>query len=149
MNSTRIERLLLEYSNIGERKRDIELKLKDTKLLKQNAVDTMKAPVFTGMPHAKEIRDIVSKTVQIILDEFQSHLDYYTGQLKLYNQAEAAMYNALKCLEPHEYNIIYWRYLKGYRWEVVSRKTNNSERNCYNIRDIALEKLVQNYKEGE
>ncbi|MDD5064945.1 MAG: hypothetical protein PHQ35_09360 [Phycisphaerae bacterium] len=142
-----MERLLIEYSNIPERKREIEIKLGETELFKQNASDTLRVPIFDGMPHAKEIKDLVYQTVQIMLDEFQTHMDYYTEQLKLFNQAESAMYNALKCLEPHEYNIIYWRYLKGHEWRTVALRTNNSERNCYYIRDVALNKLIQSYKE--
>ena len=147
MNSSRIERLLIEYSSIPERRREIEIKLRETEIFKQNTTDTLRVPIFNNMPHARGIKDIVYKAVQKILDEFQIHLDYYTVQLKLYNHAETAMYNALKCLEPHEYNIIYWRYIKGCEWRIVALKTNNSERNCYNIRDIAIEKLVINYKE--
>jgi molybdopterin-biosynthesis enzyme MoeA-like protein len=147
MNSSRIERLLIEYSSIPERRREIEIKLKETELFKQNATDTLKVPVFDGMPHSKQMQDLVYKAVQKILDEFQVHLDYYTRQLKLYNYAEATMYNALKCLEPHEYNIIYWRYIKGHTWEIVSMKTNYCEKQCRNIKDISIEKLAQNYKE--
>jgi hypothetical protein len=141
-----MERLLIEYSGIPDRKREIEIKLKETELFKQNATDTLRAPVIDGMPHSSEIRDLVFEAVRKILDEFQIHLDYYTGQLKLYNQAEAAMYDALKCLDKNEYSVIYFRYIKGYDWRTVAVKTHNSERNCYNIRDFALNKLMQNYK---
>jgi molybdopterin-biosynthesis enzyme MoeA-like protein len=142
-----MERLLIEYSNIPERRREIEIKLRETQQFKQNAVNTLKVPNFDGMPHGTEMRDIVYQAVQKIIDEYQVHLDYYCAQIKLYNQAETDMYDALKCLDKNEYNIIYHRYIKGYEWLTVALKTNNSERNCYNIRDIALEKLAQNYKE--
>ena len=94
MNSSRLERLLIEYSSIPERRREIEIKLRETEIFKQNTTDTLRVPIFNGMPHAREIKDMVYKAVQKILDEFQIHLDYYTGQLKLYNHAETAMYNA-------------------------------------------------------
>ena len=147
MNSSRMERLLIEYSSIPERRKELEIKLRETELFKQNAADTLRVPVFDGMPHSKQMRDLVFEAVRKILDEFQIHIDYYTGQLRQYNQAEISMYNALKCLESHEYNVIYWRYIKGYRWGIVSMKTNYCEKQCRNIKDAALGKLLCEYKE--
>jgi molybdopterin-biosynthesis enzyme MoeA-like protein len=142
-----MERLLIEYSNIPDRRHEIEIKLNETKTFKQNATDTLRVSVPDGMPHSKSMRDLVYEAVQKIIDEYQTHLDYYCNQIRLYNEAETAMYNALKCLDKNEYNIIYHRYIKGYDWRAVALRTNNSERNCYYIRDIALEKLMGNYEE--
>ena len=147
MTRTRIELLLIEYSNIAERKKELNTMIKEVELLKKNSEDTLRTPLFDGLPHGKTAKDLVFQAVQRILDEYQTHLDYYYSQLKLYVLSEKAMFEALKCLEPHEYNVIYWRYLKGHRWETVAIKTSYSRRQCFVVRDMAIEKLINNYKE--
>ena len=147
MNSSRIERLLLEYSNISERKRELQSKIKENESRKKETEDTLKSTYLKFVPKGSNIGDSVFNAVKLILDEFQTHLDYYYGQLRILNDCEKAMYEALKCLDKRENDVIYWRYIKGHKWEVVSVKTSYSRSQCFEIRDVALEKLVQNYKE--
>lgn len=147
MNPSQIERLLIEYSNIPERKKELEIKTRESQLLIQNAEDTLRVPSYDGLPHGNIIQDAVYKAVQKIIDEYQIHLDYYQGQLKMLNEKERSVYEALKCLDPHEYKIIELRYIKGYRWENVAIKVNYHRVQCIRIRDKAVEKIKENYKE--
>jgi len=147
LNPSQIERLLIEYSNIPERKKELEIKTREAQLLIQNAEDTLRVPSYDGLPHGNLLQDAVYKAVQKILDEYQIHLDYYQGQLKLLNEKERAVYEALKCLEPHEYKIIELRYIRGYMWKTVSIKVNYHRVQCIRIRDKAIEKIKQSYRD--
>ena len=147
MNPSQIERLLIEYSNIPERKKELEIKTREAQLLIQNAEDTLRVPSYDGLPHGNILQDAVYKAVQKIIDEYQIHFDYYQGQLKLLNEKERSVYEALKCLDPHEHKIIELRYIKGYRWETIAIKVNYCRAQCINIKEKALSKVRESYKE--
>ena len=147
MTIAQIERLLIEYSYIPERKRELDMIIKETKQLKENIEQSIGSFKITGLPRDKYIyHDRVLEAVQKIIDEYDIHLTYYRNQLELLNTAEKEMYEALKCLNKIEYNIVNFRYLKGYRWEVIAIKVSYSRPGCFKIRDKALQKICESYK---
>ncbi len=145
MNASQIERLLIEYGHISERKRELDTKIQEAEFLKKNTENTLKTPKNNGTPHYNTLYDSVFQAVQKILDEYQIHLDYYYGQLEMLNQEETIMYESLKCLTPTEYKIIELRYFKQYRWNNIVSKSNYCERQCINLRNSAINKLIFNY----
>ena len=46
-------------------------------------------------------------------------------------------------------NIIFGFYFQGMKWEKIAKRTNYSDRQCKNIRDEALEKLLQNFSKNK
>jgi DNA-directed RNA polymerase specialized sigma24 family protein len=146
MTRTRIELLLIEYSNIAYRKRELLSKMTETQDLRKNTEDTLKAYFLTKTPKSKDIKDIVLQAVQNIIDMHEEHLDYYKKQLKQLNDLEISVYEALKCLSPTEYDIIYMRYINGNSWSMISTKCHYYEGHCRKIRDIALKKIQEAYK---
>lgn len=144
-----IERLLYEYRDIPERKRELLIKMGETQTFKINTEDTLKAAVYSHVPKVKEIQDSVYQAVQKIIDEFDTHLSYYKNELENINAAEIAMYNALKCLEPSEYEIIINRYIKSRRWEYIALKAHYNRNYCFEVRDRAIQKLAENYRTSD
>jgi len=140
-----IERLLYEYRDIPERKRELLIKMGETQTFKLNAEDTLKSAVYSHVPKVKEIQDSVYEAVQKITDEFDIHLTYYKNEIERINAEEKAMYEALKALDQYEHKIIEMRYLKNYRWESIVIKIPYERTQCFKIRDEALQKISENY----
>ena len=144
-----IERLLIEYSHINERRHEILIKMQETKMLRENTENTLKSAFLDGMPKVKQLTDQVYKAVQKVVDEYDVYLRYYKSEIEELNRKEIAMHEALKVLEPHEYNIIQYRYIKGYDWRNVILKVHYNRSRCFEIRDMSLEKLINVYKNSD
>lgn len=144
-----IEHLLIEYSHINERRHELLIKMQETQKFKENTEDTLKSTFIDGMPKIKQLTDQVSKAVQKIVDEYNVYLKYYQQEIEELNKKEIAMHEALKVLDPHEYNIIQYRYIKGYSWNTVQVKIHYKRSQCFEIRDKSLEKLIEHYKSSD
>jgi len=136
---------LIEYSHIPERKNELNLKIQEAEFLRENTRNTLRVPKYSDTLQNRTLKDSVYEAVQKIFDEYQVHLDYYYGQLEELDRHELHMFEALKFLTPMEYKIIDLYYFKRYKWESVATKAHYSERQCRNIRDMAIGKLTFNY----
>lgn len=82
--------------------------------------------------------------------------DYVRGDIQKYKK-EIEELQKVKCeiirevshLKLKQKNIIFGFYFYGMKWENIAKKTNYSDRQCKNIRDDALEKLLQNFSKNE
>lgn len=148
MNIARMERLLLEYSNLVERKKEIEKLIIQEKERIENIRDTLKAPKNDGTPHNNKLYDSVFEAVQKIIDDCSTHLEYYNLQMKNLNEVERIVLNGLSKLTKNEYKIVELRYFKGYSWNSIFPLIHYQETKCYELRNDALKKLCESIQEN-
>jgi len=148
LNVLHIERLLLEYSNIPNRKHDIEKMIIKERERIENIRDTLRVPVLNGMPKSRDLPDAVYKAVKEIIDNCSAHLEYYNTQMQQLNETEKVVMNGLTKLTETEHKIIELRYFKGYSWKAIFPLIHYQETRCYELRKEALKKLCENINES-
>lgn len=112
--------------------------------------DTSKAINYDGMPHAKYNVTSPTETAAFNVPDFVSHeIRKYEAQIEELQRVKVEIIKEVSRLKLKQKNVIFGFYFHDMKWEQVAKRTNYSERQCKNIRDEALEKLLEWFKKNK
>lgn len=93
--------------------------------------------VMSDMPKSQSEGSALEKLVQRRMDLCEKLTELLT---EIGTRLDDIM-DMINTLPDNEQIVIIYRYIKGMRWEAISRKTNYSERHMRRVRDRAIEAM--------
>lgn len=113
--------------------------------LEQN-YNPLAAMQYDGQPKGKY--NISQQTENIALnipDYVREDIKYYQNKIDSLQKLKVEILKEVSRLKLHQKNIIFGFYFNGLKWEQVAVRNHYSERQCKNIRDLAVESLSQKF----
>ncbi len=142
MNKKELQNLLNKYNYIVA---EIENCNQEILQLSEVAASEreLKIPILSDMPRGSETSDTTYKKVEKIIDCYSKQVaKIETNIEKLFNKKNR-IDDLLNILEPRERKIIELKYFKKYKWWMIQHTMHYSRRQCFNIHDIALNKMLK------
>jgi len=103
----------------------------------------IKSTIISGMPgNTSMISDPTYQKAERILTEYKREIDRLERKQAGIFERRALVEELLDVLVPAELKIIKLRYIKKYAWWMVCEHMHYARRQCFNIRDAALEKML-------
>lgn len=111
---------------------------------KHEAYVSLKSVPITGTPKSNSVSDNVYSTVQLIVDHYDTEINYYTRQINrlLDDKAlfEKAWFNH-DLLSHEERAIVELRCFDRCRWPDIARTLKYSEKQCQRLLDKVIDKI--------
>lgn len=104
---------------------------------------------YDGMPKGKN--HISSQTEQAALNipnYVHKEIKQYESEIEALQQVKVEILKEVSRLKLKQKKVIFGFYFHGMKWEQVAERTNYSVRQCKNIRDEALERLLQSFSKN-
>lgn len=109
--------------------------------------NTMGAIVSDGQPHGKNhVSNIVEERAMIIPDYVRKDIDRYKTRIDTLQKLKSQILQEVSRLKLKEKTVIFDFYIYGMKWEQVAERIHYSDRQCKNIRDVAVEKLAVRFE---
>lgn len=107
---------------------------------------TTPAVNYDGMPHAKYSTGSPTENAALkIPDYVHDEIQKYTAEITDLQKVKVEILKEVSRLKLKYKNVIFGFYFHGMKWEQVANGTHYSERQCKNIRDEALLRLLQGF----
>lgn len=93
-----------------------------------------------------------NQTEQVALnipDYVQKDVQKYKTEIEELQKVRCEIIKEVSQLKLKQKNVIFGFYFYGMKWERIAKQINYSDRQCKNIRDGALEELLQNFSKNE
>lgn len=111
--------------------------------------DTSGAINYDGMPHGiNNISNPTEKTALNIPDYVRGEIEKYKSEIEELQKVKVEILKEVSRLSLKQKNVVFGFYFHSMKWEKVANRTHYSERQCKNIRDAALEKLLLSFKKN-
>lgn len=107
--------------------------------------DTRGAIRYDGIPGGKYNISSPTERALDIPDYVSVEIRKYTEEITELQKVKVEILKEVSRLKLKHKNVIFGFYFHGMKWEQVANGTHYSERQCKNIRDEALEKLLQSF----
>lgn len=105
--------------------------------------DTSGAINYDGMPHGiNHISNPTEKTALNVPDFVRKEIEKYTAEIAELQKVKVEILKEVSRLSLKQKNIVFGFYFHSMKWEKVASRTHYSERQCKNIRDAALDRLL-------
>lgn len=104
-----------------------------------NSLYGPKATSYSGMPHGTDTGDPTHETI-LKIEKIEGRINELEDKL---NKHMAEFENIIESLESEEKAILTWRYINGIYWENMENYVHYSRRQCINIHDKAIDKLIK------
>lgn len=105
---------------------------------------------YDGMPKGKNY--ISSQTERMALnipDYVHREIKQYEREIEELQKVKVEILKEVSRLKLKHKKVIFGFYFHGMKWEQVAERTNYSDRQCKNIRDEAIEKLLQSFSRNK
>jgi hypothetical protein len=104
----------------------------------------IKATIISGMPgNTSTVSDPTYQKAEKILGEFKKEIERIEKRRRRIFNKRALVESLLDVITSPERTIIELRYFKKYRWWMITDHTHFHRRQCFNIRDSAIKKMLQ------
>lgn len=140
MTKEKVVKLLQLFPDIDEEIRTRRNIISDLETY-YNGIPAMK---YDTMPHGKN--NISRPTEQIAMnipDYVNREIRFYENEIMTLQRVKVEILKEVSRLHLRHKKIVFGFYFNGMKWDEVAERTNYSDRQCKNIRDEALEKLLQ------
>lgn len=112
-----------------------------------NTIGTM---VNDGQPKGQyHISHPVENAAMNIPDYVREDIKYYEEKVRKLQMMKSQILQEVSRLKLKEKTIIFDYYIHGMKWEQVAERNHYSDRQCKNIRDAAVEKLVEKFQNND
>ena len=109
--------------------------------------NTIGAMANYGMPKGKNhISRPVESAAMNIPDYVRKDMEEYEEKVRFLQMAKSQILQEVSRLKLKEKTIIFDYYIYGMKWEQVAERNHYSDRQCKNIRDAAVEKLAEKFR---
>lgn len=145
MNKEKVVKLLKLFPEI-----DFEISVRRN-ILKdlEGYYDTSGAINYDGMPHGiNNISNPTEKTAINIPDYVREEIKKYTSEIEELQKVKVEILKEVSRLSLKQKNVVFGFYFHSMKWEKVASRTHYSERQCKNIRDAAIDKLLSSFKKN-
>lgn len=101
---------------------------------------------YDGMPKGKNhISNQTERTATKIPDYAKGEIILYKEKIRELQKVKVEILKEVSRLKLQQKNVIFGFYFQKMKWEQVAERTHYSERQCKNIRNAAVEKLLQEF----
>ncbi len=105
---------------------------------------------YSGITKGKYAKSNQTERVALnIPDYVRGNIQDYRKEIEELQRVKCEIIKEVSQLKLKHKNIIFGFYFQGMKWEKIAKRTNYSDRQCKNIRDEALEKLLQNFSKNK
>lgn len=112
--------------------------------------NTIGAMANDGQPKGQyHISRPVESAAMNIPDCAQEDMKDYEEKVKKLQRMKSQILQEISRLKLKEKTIIFDYYIYGMKWEQVAERNHYSDRQCKNIRDIAVEKLAEKFQNND
>lgn len=112
--------------------------------------NTMGGTENDGQPKGQNhISHPVENAAMDIPDYARGDMKHYEEKVKQLQKMKSQILQEISRLKLKEKTIIFDYYIHGMKWEQVAVRNHYSDRQCKNIRDAAVEKLVERFKNND
>lgn len=133
--------LLKAYPFLDE---EIRLNIESAKDIEEVYYNSGTAINFDGMPHAKyNTKNPVELAATHIPNDIRETYKRYRSDAQKCQAVKTRLISHVSHLNSREKNVIICHYFKRNTWEVTAKNLSYSERQCRNIKDIAINQLVK------
>lgn len=145
MDNGQVVKILTYYRNI-----DGEIKLYQSLVDDlEGYYDTIGGMNMDGMPRGQNhISNPVEAAVLRLPPDLRENIDTYNRKIADLRALKVQILKEVSRLEYRMKAVIIDYYLHGLKWEQVSVRNHYSERQCKNIRNQAVENLVQKFRDN-
>lgn len=144
MNKEKVIKLLEYYKDIDG---DVKIYKKVIQDYENQYYNPMGAIVSDGLPKGKNnISRQTENMAMNIPDSVREEMRYYGEKICALQELKAQILREISRLEYKKKSIVFDFYIHGLKWERVAERNHYSERQCKNIRNIAIENLTQNFQ---
>jgi hypothetical protein len=146
MDKAKVIRILKSFPEIDEEIRTIKNAIADL----EQCYNPISAIQYDNMPkrsyHAKSQTE---KMAINIPNYISKEINIYKQKIETLQKVKVEIIREVSRLNLKHKKIIFGFYFQGMKWEEVAECTNYSDRQCKNIRDEALEKLLKGFQKNE
>ena len=111
--------------------------------------NTVAAIQYDGMPKGKNhVSRPTEKMALNIPNYVRGEVKHYENEIEEFQQVKVEILKEVSRLKLKHKKVIFGFYFHGLTWKEVAKLMNYSSRQCKNIRDEALEQLLQRFSEN-
>lgn len=88
------------------------------------------------------------RTALNIPDYVRGDIQHYKQEIEELQKIKVEILKEVSRLTMRQKNVIFGHYFHGMKWEQVAERTHYSERQCKNIRDEAVERLLKGFEKN-
>lgn len=115
----------------------------------EQSYNPIAAMQYDGQPKGKNnISRPTENAALNIPDYVREDISYYRSKIDNLQKLKVEILKEVSRLKLHQKNIIFGFYFNKLKWEQVAVRSHYSERQCKNIRDLAVENLVQKFSDN-
>lgn len=146
MDKATVVRLLEFFSDIDEEIRARRSMVADLEQY-YNPVSAMK---YDGMPKGNyHAGSQTERAAMHIPDYLRGEIRLYRSEIETLQKVKIEIIKEVSKLNLKQKKIIFGFYFNCMKWEQVAQRTNYSDRQCKNIRDDALGKLLDGFRKNK
>lgn len=106
--------------------------------------DSLRSPVYDGMPHEGTGDPTAITAIKIAADRLEEKI---LEMIEAKRQAREEIHQAIEALPTEaEKTVLYWRYIGGLSWEQVAVKCSYSYRHTLRVHGYALSHFLEGVK---
>lgn len=112
--------------------------------------NTIGAMVNDGQPKGQyHVSRLVESAAMNIPDYVREDMEAYEEKVRWLQKMKSQILQEISRLKLKEKTIIFDYYIYGMKWEQVAERNHYSDRQCKNIRDAAVEKLTEKFRNND
>ena len=147
--STRM--LLMRWGCSEEYVARLERKRKALKVWAEDALDTLRAQDFSGIPggsHSSDLADVVANAMRRA-EIYQDRLENIDREIQEHLRMCSAIDRAVHALSPVAQRVIENRYVNGLSWRLIGLRMNYDERQVRRIDAQAVDQIEKSLVDAE
>jgi hypothetical protein len=146
MDKAKVIRLLEFFPDIDEEIRAKRSAIADL----DQCYNTVSGIQYDGMPKGNyHAGSLTEKTAMNMPDYISEEIKMYQRQVEVLQKVKIEIIKEVSRLNLKHKKIIFGFYFNCMKWEQVAERTNYSDRQCKNIRDEALGKLLAGFQKNK
>jgi hypothetical protein len=146
MNKAKVIRLLEFFPDIDEEIRAKRSAITDL----DQYYNTVSGIQYDGMPKGNyHTGSMTEYRAMNIPDYISKEIKAYKKEIEILQKVKVEIIKEVSRLKLRHKKIIFGFYFNCMKWEQVAERTNYSDRQCKNIRDEALGKLLDGFKKNK
>lgn len=104
---------------------------------------------YDGMPKGKNhISSQTEKAAMNVPDYVRVEIRHYRGEIDVLQKVKVEIIKEVSRLKLKQKNVVFGFYFHKMKWEQVAERTHYSIRQCRNIRDEAVERLLSDFEKN-
>ena len=143
--------LLMQWGSSEEYVARLERKRKALKIWAEDALDTLRAQDYSGMPgggRGGDLADVVANAMRRS-EIYQDRLSEIDREIQDHLRMCSAIDRAVHALSPVAQRVLENRYVCGMSWRLIALRMNYDERQVRRIDAQAVDQIEKSIKEGE